>query len=265
MWSVTLKLYKRKVTHKSSGIRRGTNPSETVKVFQVQRKSSIGKLKKVYQLFTTKNVRSEHEGYVSFDITEGIKRWREGLSQQQSLELDILIDTPEIVRSGLNLPPIIMFDVPTYGKGERKAQLVVETLSDKENLTAVLNNAMQLRRKRTTGGVNSQYCFDNPNETNCCIREATINFHRDLHWDWIILPETFNPNYCSGGCQNSIWSHATKSTSFLTQLRENNPTAAAEPCCVPHEMKSIRVLMVINGHIVLNDIPDMVVKSCICR
>lgn len=269
LWSAVLKLYKRKAIIKSSGIMRGTNPIETVKVFRVVRKSSNGVLKKVYQLFTTKNVRSEDEGYVSFDITEGIKRWQEGLSQhQQSLELDVLIDTPEIVGNGLNLPPVITFDVPTYGKGERRAQMVVETLSNKENSTAVLNNAMQRRRKRQTstgGGVNSAYCLNNPSEKNCCIREATVNFRRDLGWNWVILPASFKPNYCSGGCQNPRWPSATKSTEFLTRLRQNNPTAAAEPCCVPHELRSITVLMVLNGRVVLNDIPDMIVKSCICR
>lgn len=263
LWSVVLKLYKRKATIKSSGVRRGTNPTDTVKVFQVIRKSS----NTVRQLFTTKNVRSENEGYVSFDITEGIKRWQEESSQQQTLELDVFIDTPEMVDSGLVLSPVITFDVPTYGKGERKAQMVVETLNSKENST-VLNHAMHHRRKRqttTAGGVNSEYCFNNPEETNCCIRDLTIDFSRDLGWDFIILPQTFQSNYCNGGCQNPNWPSATKSTEYLATFRQDNPTAAAEPCCVPHRMESLTVLMIVNDRFSIDELPDMIVKSCICR
>ena len=285
LWSASLKLYKRKVSIQSSDTSRGVNPVETVNVFQVIKRSTSTGVMKVYRPFATKNIRSESDGYVSFNITEGIKRWRQEESyQSQSLELDVIVDTPVIVRSGLNLPPIIAFDVPTYGKGEtKKAQLVIETLSDRENLalsdsenmilneteslTSVQSNSGHRRRKRivSLSGVSSEYCLNRSDEANCCVRPASVDFHSDLNWNWVIRPYSFEPNYCSGRCQSTSWPHASMSSEYLTQLRLNNPTAAPEPCCVPHEMESITLITLRDKRLQIEEIPNMIVKSCICR
>ncbi len=209
---------------------------------------------------------SDVEGYASFNLTDGIREWmRNSSSQQTSLDLSIHVDTPEIADTREPFPAAIVFDVLSQNSRDpQDARLVVERLNEKEKVHA--QDKLARRRKRqTVEGVNSEYCLDNPNETNCCIRELSVNFHEDLGWDWVVYPETFKPNYCNGQCVEPRWPTATLSTSFLIKLRESNPTAAPEPCCVPHKMRSLKVLMVLNRELVLYEIPDMITDSCICR
>jgi len=262
LWSVVLRLYKKKL-HTSS---RGTNPTESVKVFQVDKDDT----QKLETLLAAKILRSEDDEYVSFDITDGIKKWRNGSALQQSLQLSVLIDTPWILDTRSKLPPAIAFDVPTYGKSEgvpQRPQLVVETLHREEKSAPLLNRSLRRRKKRqaVSGAVSTEYCFNNPTESKCCIRNMTVNIKKDLGLDHVILPFTFQPNYCSGSCSNSRWSSANLATKHLQDIRRSNPTAAAEPCCVPHTMKPLSVIMIVKKRFVVEEIPNMIVTSCICR
>jgi hypothetical protein len=258
LWSIKLDLYKRKAALESNN-KRGINPVDAVKVFRVLRTYAYGQLRKSYVLLASRNVASEDEGYVSFNITSGVKNWLSGTSDETTLELDVLIDTPRRVDTGLSLPPVVRFDIPSHDKGEHDARLLVERLHEIEGVG--INSEGYRRRRRQ---VNNNFCAENLNTTNCCLRNLTIDFlELDLHTT-IILPHTFDANYCQGQCRGD-WASASRSTSNIMQLRENNPTAAAEPCCVPHKTRPLSVLMVVNGSVQVNDIPDMIVDSCICR
>lgn len=263
LWSVVLQLFKKKL-HTST---RGVNPNESVKIFLVEKDGEVAKFE---VLLAAKILRSEDDEYVSFDLTEGIKKWRNVSSEHQTLKLSVFVDTPLRLDTGSRLPPAIAFDVPTYGKSEGQPQrprLVIETLHREESSTLQLNHSLMRRRKRSTisGAVSSEFCFKNPSESNCCIRNLTVNIQRDLRLNHILLPISFQPNYCSGSCSNSLWSSANLATKHLQNIRRNNPTAAAEPCCVPHTMRSLSVLMFVNNRLMVEDIPDMIVTKCICR
>lgn len=262
MWSVKLQLYKRKAPVDVTS-KRGMNPIEAVKVFRVLKTYAYGRSTKRYVLLASKNVPSDDEGYVSFNITSGVKNW---VGEDSILELAVQIDTPQRVDTGLSLPPAITFDVPSHRKGEHNARLVVERLNEIERTGSNrLHDDLYRRRKRqTVQGVNSEYCFNNPSESNCCIKNLTVDFHEDLNWNWIIYPKRFQPNFCKGQCTKR-WPSATQSTTFLMQLRESNPTAAPEPCCVAHKTRPLTVFMWLKGEVVLNEFPDMIVDSCICR
>ena len=261
IFSIQLQLYQRKITSHSdsvSAMRRGMNPIETVNVYQVLRAPS-----KRYILLASEAVRSEDDGYVSFNISAGIKRWLERSPGDTSLELDVHIDTPELVDTGKFLPPVVEFDIPS-GKGEHGARLYVERLNERERLPGP--DSLRRRKRETVEGVNSQYCFDHPEESKCCIRPLTINFQEDLgpEFDFVLYPPSFTPNYCNGEC-SSVWPSATESTQFLMQLRESNPTAAPEPCCVPHRTRPLFVLIKIGDESSVQEIPNMITDSCICR
>ncbi len=262
LWSVVLRLYKKKL-HTSS---RGTNPTESVKIFQVDKNNA----QKLDTLLAAKILQSEDDEYVSFDITDGVKKWRNDSTTPQTLQLSVLVDTPWRLDTRSKLPPAIAFDVPTYGKSEgrpQRPQLVVETLHREEKSAPILKHSLRRRKKRqaVSGAVSTEYCFKNPTESNCCIRNLTINIKKDLGLNHVILPITFQPNYCNGSCSNSLWSSANLATKHLQDVRRNNPGAAAEPCCVPHTMKPLLVIMVLNNRVVVEDIPNMIVTSCICR
>ena len=264
LWSIKLQLYKRKVTLGENS-KRGTNPVDAVKVFRVIRTFDFGQSVKKYVLLASKSVPSEDEGYVSFNITSGVKNWLASSTDETTLELDVQIDTPQRVDTGLSFPPAVAFDIPFRGKGEHNARLLVERLNEIERVgtNREHDNLYRRRKRQTVQGVNSEYCHDNPSTSSCCIRNLTVNFH-ELGLTQVIFPTTYQPNYCQGECRLNTAS-ATRSTSFLMQLRETNPTAAAEPCCVAHKTRPLTVFMNIDGQVQLRDIPDMIVESCICR
>ena len=260
LWSVKLRLFKKKVSTEG----RGVNPTESVKIFQAEKRATD----KFETLIATKILQSEEDEYVSFDITDGIKMARNTSTNSQTLKLSVYVDTPWRLSPRSKLPPAIAFDVPTYGKSEgapQRPQLVVETLHKEELL--VQKNPLRRRRKRqaVSGAASSEYCFNNPGEGNCCIRRLTVNIQKDLGLSNIISPTSFQPNYCSGSCSNSLWSSANLATKYLQDIRWNNPTAAPEPCCVPHTYKPLSVLMREGSRYKVRDIPNMIVTSCICR
>ena len=265
--SVKLELFKRKAPSGTQTVVRGINPVENVKVYQVMRTFAFGSTRRYYKLLTSKNVHTEEDGYESFNITSAIIDWMEKSPAHFNLELDIVIDTPEMVDTGVQFPPVITFDVPSYHKGEKNARLLVEKLDEKE-LSAgdsLDTNAHERRQKRAIRGAHKDYCFTNPNETNCCVRDLEVNFERDLGITGILFPRSFHTNYCNGACQNPYWPAASNSTKYLIKLRRINPTAAPEPCCVPHTLSELEVIMVINRRVVMRKIPGMIVDSCICR
>lgn len=269
IWSVTLQLYKRKADSTTyADYTRGMNPVEAVKVFRVMKKfSDNGKWIKKHVLLAVKDVPSEDEGFVSFNITSGIKDWLQHDQSQMELELAVLIATPQSVDTGATFPSAIVFDVPSpttnkeYGTDAKNARLLVERLNEKERLDSILKRR---RKRQQTVNIDNEHCFNNTDETNCCIKELTVDF-KELGMDWIIYPPTFTPNYCKGQCTDLNWPTATHSTSYLIKLRESNPTAAAEPCCVAHDLQPLTVLMALNNEVVVNEIPDMITNSCICR
>lgn len=263
VWLGQLQLYKRKASNVD--IKRGINPVETVKVYRVVRRSSKGRETKTYILLESKNVGSEEDGYVSFDVKDCVKEWLRENDNLRSLEFEVAIETPEIVDSGLFFPPAIIFDVPSANKGEKNAHLRVEILNRREPSRD--HDALFHRRKRqTVEGVSNQFCSENPNTESCCLRELTVDIREDLGLDFVVLPRNYTPNYCSGGCTaGPNLSAATNSTKYLIQLRESNPTAAPEPCCIAHRTRPLTVFVELNGMLISREIPDMITESCICR
>lgn len=269
IWSVQLQLYSRKAEGKH--LKRGRNPVENIKVYRVSRTYAYGRWLKFHQLLASKSVPSDRDGYVSVNITEGIREWlRTSSSQETSLDLSIHVDTPQVASTRQPFPAAIVFDMPNqHRRDQHDAQLLVERLNERERVGAnrIPDSLYHRRKRQTVQGISEEYCLNHPNETNCCVRELSVNFHRDLGWDWVLYPEEFKPNYCNGQCVEPLWPKATASTRFLMQLRESNPTAAPEPCCVPHKLRSLKVLMrrEDNDDVLYYEIPDMITDSCICR
>lgn len=267
IFSADLNLYKRKKHYNSPQIKLDSNPLETVEIYRVlQIAGRDGNMISHSVLIGSKLVSSESDGYEQFDVTEVVREWMKTAELLSDLQLKVVVRTPESIETGKSFLPSIEFDVPGFTvKGEKNAQLVISILREEEIRNSDAQNSTARRRKRNThNGVKKQYCFENRDEANCCVRELEIDFHRDLGWNWVLAPNSFQTNYCQGLCPY-FWPSATQSTSFLMQLRQTNPTSAPEPCCVANSFKPLTLLMVINGRILLNELPDMRVESCICR
>lgn len=133
-------------------------------------------------------------------------------------------------------------------------QLVVFTVNEKDV-------EMARRRKRQ---VSKDFCFANFT-TNCCVRNLTINFHEDLDWTWVIFPEEYQPNYCSGDCPY-LWPTATLHAENLQTVKLLNPAASAEPCCVPSMLLPLTIIREDElGNLIFDPLSEMIVDSCICR
>ncbi|XP_003906698.2 inhibin beta E chain [Papio anubis] len=103
----------------------------------------------------------------------------------------------------------------------------------------------------------------------CCRRDHYIDF-QELGWrDWILQPEGYQLNYCSGQCPPHLAGSPGIAASFhsavFSLLKANNPWPASTSCCVPTARRPLSLLYLDhNGNVVKTDVPDMVVEACGC-
>ncbi|GAB1295661.1 Inhibin beta C chain [Apodemus speciosus] len=107
----------------------------------------------------------------------------------------------------------------------------------------------------------------------CCRQEFFVDF-REIGWsDWIIQPEGYAMNFCTGQCPLHVAGMPGISASFhtavLNLLKANGAAGAAAAgggsCCVPTSRRPLSLLYYDrDSNIVKTDIPDMVVEACGC-
>ncbi|NXX87125.1 INHBC protein, partial [Urocolius indicus] len=103
----------------------------------------------------------------------------------------------------------------------------------------------------------------------CCRREFFVDF-KEIGWeDWIIQPEGYHMNYCTGLCPlhmaGSPGLAASFHTAVLNLIKAGNAAAALDSCCVPTQRRPLSLLYYDrDGNIVKTDIPDMIVDACGC-
>lgn len=108
-------------------------------------------------------------------------------------------------------------------------------------------------------------------KTQCCKQRFYVSF-KALGWDdWIIAPEGYYANYCSGTCGGGI---NRAPDSFLTyyshvfhEVRKlnYNKLNGNQLCCAPLKFSSMSLIYF--GHdskIIKRDLPKMVVDECGC-
>ncbi|NXU80492.1 INHBC protein, partial [Oreotrochilus melanogaster] len=103
----------------------------------------------------------------------------------------------------------------------------------------------------------------------CCRQEFFVDF-KEIGWeDWIIQPEGYHMNYCSGICPLHMAGipglAASFHTAVLSLIKANNADAAGDSCCVPTQRRPLSLLYYDrDSNIVKTDIPDMIVDACGC-
>ncbi|XP_043821248.1 inhibin beta C chain [Dromiciops gliroides] len=105
----------------------------------------------------------------------------------------------------------------------------------------------------------------------CCRQEFFVDF-REIGWhDWIIQPEGYAMNFCTGQCPLHVAGMpgiaASFHTAVLNLLKANGAsgTAGGGSCCVPTARRPLSLLYYDrDSNIVKTDIPDMVVEACGC-
>ncbi|NXH40451.1 INHBC protein, partial [Dicaeum eximium] len=103
----------------------------------------------------------------------------------------------------------------------------------------------------------------------CCRQEFFVDF-KEIGWeDWIIQPEGYHMNYCSGPCPLHVAGVPGLAASFhaavLNRVKAASAAAATDSCCVPTRRRPLSLLYYDrDSNIVKTDIPDMIVDSCGC-
>ncbi|XP_037371353.1 inhibin beta C chain [Talpa occidentalis] len=105
----------------------------------------------------------------------------------------------------------------------------------------------------------------------CCRQEFFVDF-REIGWhDWIIQPEGYAMNFCTGQCPLHVAGipgiAASFHTAVLNLLKANTAvgTTGGGSCCVPTARRPLSLLYYDrDSNIVKTDIPDMVVEACGC-
>ncbi|XP_004540753.1 transforming growth factor beta-3 proprotein [Maylandia zebra] len=208
--------------------------------------------------------------WVSFDVTETVREWL--MNRRTNLGLEISVHCPchtfrpngDIIENAHEVLEVKFkgmeaeYDEQSRVKSQ-KEQLyphLILMMLPPHRLDA---QASSRRRKRA---LDTNYCFNNYEE-NCCVRQLYINFREDLGWRWIHQPEGYYANFCSGPCPY-LRSADTTHSSLLSLYNTLNPEASASPCCVPQDLEPLTILYYVGRSPKVEQLSNMVVKSCKC-
>lgn len=109
----------------------------------------------------------------------------------------------------------------------------------------------------------TRYCTGNNSE--CCLHNITVDFHRDLHFNFIKSPLTFNFGYCAGICKPWYNEHLqTPGVYTILAAYYKSDSQRFLPCCIPSSYESLHVLTNFKDspHITFN---NAVVTDCLCN
>ncbi|XP_035530582.1 transforming growth factor beta-3 proprotein [Morone saxatilis] len=203
--------------------------------------------------------------WVSFDVTETVREWL--MYRQTNLGLEISVHCPchtfrpngdiiENTNEVLEVKFKGMDDDLNRVKKQKEQPHLILMMLPSHRLDA---QSSSRRRKRA---LDTNYCFNNYEE-NCCVRPLYINFRQDLGWRWIHQPEGYYANFCSGPCPY-LRSADTTHSSLLSLYNTLNPEASASPCCVPQDLEPLTILYYVGRSPKVEQLSNMVVKSCKC-
>ncbi|XP_008281049.1 transforming growth factor beta-3 proprotein [Stegastes partitus] len=208
--------------------------------------------------------------WVSFDVTETVREWL--MYRQTNLGLEISVHCPchtfrpngDIIENANEVLEVkfkgmeMDYDEQSRVKKQKEQPYphLILMMLPPHRLDA---QSSSRRRKRA---LDTNYCFNNYEE-NCCVRPLYINFRQDLGWRWIHQPEGYYANFCSGPCPY-LRSADTTHSSLLSLYNTLNPEASASPCCVPQDLEPLTILYYVGRSPKVEQLSNMVVKSCKC-
>ncbi|XP_017282730.1 transforming growth factor beta-3 proprotein [Kryptolebias marmoratus] len=211
--------------------------------------------------------------WLSFDVTETVREWL--INRGSNLGLEISVHCPcntfgsngEIID---NENEVLEVKFKGVDGEEEYSRLDLDNLkkNKEQHLPHLiimmipphrLETQSTHRRKRA---LDTNYCFSNTEES-CCVRRLHIDFRRDLDWKWIHEPSGYDANYCSGPCPY-LRSSDTTHSSLLSLYNTLNPSASASPCCVPEDLEPLTILYYSGRTPKVEQLSNMIVKSCKC-
>ncbi|KAE8286893.1 Transforming growth factor beta-3 [Larimichthys crocea] len=211
--------------------------------------------------------------WISFDVTETVREWLMNRGTNLGLEISVHCPCHTFNTNGDiidNENEVLEVKFKGVDGDEEHKRLDLDHLNRRKEqylphliLMMIpphrLETQSTRRRKRA---LDTNYCFSN-REDNCCVRRLHIDFRRDLDWKWIHEPSGYDANYCSGPCPY-LRSSDTTHSSLLSLYNTLNPEASASPCCVPQDLEPLTILYYSGRTPKVEQLSNMIVKSCKC-
>ncbi|KYO25387.1 transforming growth factor beta-3 proprotein [Alligator mississippiensis] len=213
--------------------------------------------------------------WLSFDVTETVREWL--LHRESNLGLEISIHCPchtfqpngdilENLHEVLEIKFKGIDSEDDYGRGDLGRLKKQKDLHNPHLILMMLPphrlESPGLGGQRKRRALDTNYCFRNLEE-NCCVRPLYIDFRQDLGWKWVHEPKGYFANFCSGPCPYLRSADTTHST-VLGLYNTLNPEASASPCCVPQDLEPLTILYYVGRTPKVEQLSNMVVKSCKC-
>ncbi|KAI3354027.1 hypothetical protein L3Q82_018580, partial [Scortum barcoo] len=215
--------------------------------------------------------------WLSFDVTETLQEWLKGTDkvtnsfhnssmlqisvspeEEQGFQLRLFCDCNQSGDSGFSFEisgtKTVRGDTEVMQMRTQQPPYIL-TMSIPQNV----GNHTNSRRKRST---ETKDTCTAQTET-CCVRSLYIDFRKDLGWKWIHRPTGYHANYCMGSC-TYIWSTENKYSQILAVYKHHNPGASAQPCCVPQALEPLPILYYVGRQHKVEQLSNMIVKSCKC-
>uniref|UniRef100_A0A0R3PCK7 TGF_BETA_2 domain-containing protein n=1 Tax=Angiostrongylus costaricensis TaxID=334426 RepID=A0A0R3PCK7_ANGCS len=109
-------------------------------------------------------------------------------------------------------------------------------------------------------------------EINVTERKLSFNeliIVNESYQEWVIAPEGYSTNYCSGACSSDSPMHskmnATNHAIVQTLVHLVDPKRAEEAKCAPIQLSPAKILFIDNhGNVVMRRYQDMTVQECGC-
>lgn len=196
--------------------------------------------------------------WLSFDVTESLQDWLRGTDDDQGFQLRLFCEcggTSGDTGFSFAISGIASGRGDTGGLRMTTQPPYILTMSIPQNMSSHLSS----RVRRST---ESKDTCTAQTET-CCVRSLYIDFRKDLGWKWIHKPTGYHANYCMGSC-TYIWNAENKYSQILALYKHHNPGASAQPCCVPQALEPLPILYYVGRQHKVEQLSNMIVKSCKC-
>uniref|UniRef100_A0A674CIP8 Transforming growth factor beta n=1 Tax=Salmo trutta TaxID=8032 RepID=A0A674CIP8_SALTR len=220
----------------------------------------------------SRTVRPRTKGaWLSVDVTDTVTDWLAHRERNLGLKLGVHCPCCTFVPSTNS----IVFNKSEELEARFAGLLVVEPVNGQVDFSTktphliltllpsyrVDNPGKKSRKKRATADTTT--CSRN-SDVDCCLRSLYIDFRRDLNWKWIHEPKGYKANFCSGSCPY-LWSADSHYNMILPLYNKLNPEASASPCCVPQDLEPLTIVYFMGRTPKVEQLSNMVVKSCKCR
>lgn len=229
-------------------------------------------------------VRNSKKGYVKIDVTDLINDWRKNGIENSS----VLVDVDRNSNQDNSVHIRKRRSITTEEWEEKRPMLIVYTRNRKssslsQNKYAVRKtrpSSKQHRRNRRNN-INNMYVYtDNNlqemNATHQRIRSSTCRLQpfrldfKDCGWDeWIIAPDAYNINFCTGKCPQPLsphfntTNHAVIQNAYISVYKDHSVPGL---CCIPTSFKDQTFLYLDNtGKLLLKTPKEMIALGCGCR